>query len=149
MGDGVAQTRQIRNQRDGPTHSRRMQMFLYGRDRYDPAMRVIQSLTRLVRNCLSSFHGNNACDDLQAVGHAMVNFIEHDVFLTKQLGILALQKTLARDILDTEKDFRGRYPIMRFSSRVEQHRSSSEGSKIMFNFIIRDSPLFGYDLPQK
>src|SRR5579872_1654421 len=126
-----------------------MEIFLHGRNRYDPVAGCPQMAPGLIRSHLSGFHGNNAGDELQAVGDPVVGFVKQHVFLPKQLGMLAFQKPFARDILDAQKDVGGGSVFVEDLPRAEQHRSPSEQPEVMLDFIILHGALFGNDLAEQ
>src|SRR5581483_674797 len=79
----------------------------------------------------------------------MVNFVEQGVFQPKQAGVLALQKTPAGDILNAEKDIRGRCSLVIHLPRVQQHRASSERPEVVLDLVILHGPLLRYDSSQQ
>ena len=52
-------------------------MLLHGRNRHDPRMGVMQMKARLLRLHRPRLHQNDAGNDLQAIGDAMLHFLEH------------------------------------------------------------------------
>jgi hypothetical protein len=59
-----------------------MELFLHGRYRHYPLVRVVEMNARLFRLHRFSFQQNNACDDLQAIGDPMLKLFEQYVFPT-------------------------------------------------------------------
>src|SRR6202045_681461 len=133
-----------------------MQLFLQGSDRQDTLVRVFQMKPRLFRLHRARLHQNDAGDDLQAIGNAMLQFLEQRFFLSQQpvllsqqLVLFALQDAPLGDILHAEQNSRAGAALVEHLAGVQAHRARSETGEFLLDFIALHHALLGNDFFQQ
>ena len=100
-----------------------MQLFLHGGNRQYALVRIFQMQARVFRLHRARFHQNDAGDDLQAIGDAVLQFLEQNVLLPQQLVFLALQDTPRRDVLHAEQNSRAGAALVEYLPGIQAHRA--------------------------
>ena len=85
-------------------------MPLHGRNRHDPAMRVLKVLARFLRSHRPRLQHGNARDDLETIDDAVLHLLEQHLFLPQKVVRLffeilffQLYRAPLCHILETEK----------------------------------------------
>jgi hypothetical protein len=60
-----------------------MEVLLYGRNRHDPLVSVVQMNARLFRVHRLRFQQNYACNNLEAISDTVLNFLKQYVLLSQ------------------------------------------------------------------
>src|SRR5580658_10291044 len=133
-----------------------MQLFLHGSNRQDTLVRVFQMETRLFRLHRACLQQNDACDDLQAIGNSMLQFLEQrlllpqqPVLLSQQFVLFALQDAPFGDILHAEQNGRAGAALVEHLAGVQAHRARSETGELMLDFIALHYALLGNNFFQQ
>ncbi len=86
-------------------------MLLHRRNRHHPAMRILQVPAGFLRCHGTCLEQQDAGDDLQAVGYAMLHFLQQDLLLAEQVlgllqenGLLPLDRAALGDIHEGEQN---------------------------------------------
>jgi len=66
-----------------------MEVLLYGRNRHNPLVSVLQMNARLFRVHRLRFQQNYACNNLEAISDTVLDFIEQYVLRPQQLVLFA------------------------------------------------------------
>ena len=87
--------------------------------------------TRLGRLHRTRLHQKDAGDDLQAVGHPVLQFLEQHPLLSQQLFLFALEDALPGNIRDAEQNGRIEPALVENLAGVQEHRALSEVGELM------------------
>ena len=120
--------------------------------RHHPLVRVLQVLARLLRRYGPGLQQEDARDDLEAVGDAVLHFPQQDILLPQQffgllqkLFLLPFDRRAGGDIREGEKDRPVRTVFVDNLSGVQDHGSAAEIGKIMLDLEIVHRDLLGDD----
>ena len=112
-------------------------------------MGILEMQPRLRRLHGARLHQQDAGDNLQAVGDAVLQFLEQHPLLPQQLFLLALERALRGDIRDAEQDGPvGAFPVEQLAG-IEAHRALAEAGKFMLDLIALHHAVLGNDLFQE
>src|ERR1700733_12361323 len=93
---------------------------------------------------------NNAGDNLEAVGYAVLDFVQQDILLPQQFILFMLQGALSGDILDAEQDdIRVRASLVEHLAGIQEHCTGPDIGKVMIDFIIFHFATLGYDFSEE
>ncbi len=126
-----------------------MELLLHGGNRHDPLVRVLQMSAGLFRIDPLRLQQDDACDDLQAVGNSVLQFLEQHVLLSQQFVLFALQDALRGDILHAEQNGRAGAAFVEHLAGVQAHRALSEAGKLMLDLIALHHAALGDDFFQQ
>ena len=129
VSKAVAQLRQIGTDFDAVAQPRGLELLLHGCYRHHPLVGVPQVLPRLLRLHGPRFEHENARDDLQAIGDAVLHLLKQHLLLPQQLILFALR--VAPLVMSS----------IASSSRVESGFSSSNTWRALSSMVRR--PMVG------
>ena len=110
-------------------------LLLHRGDGHDAAMGILQMHPRLFRQDRSRLQQQDAGDDLQAVGDAMLHFLQQDFLLPQQLFHRALGRPLFRDVLDRQQDEAADLVLLKHGAGIEQHGAPSQPGEVAFDLV--------------
>ncbi len=121
-------------------------------DRHDALMGVLQMVAGFLGGHDPGLQHQDAGDDLQAVGDAVLHFLEQDpvpaqqvLGLLEQLLLFHLDRPARRDVGEGEQDRRVRAGVVEHLARVQQHDPAAEPRKIMVDFEAVHGGVLGDD----
>src|SRR6476646_2710557 len=117
-------------------------MLLHRRHRHDALVGVLQ-----VQANLRGLHGpcleqQNACDNLKAIGDAMLHLLQHALLLPEQIVFFPLGISALGYIFYRQQEGNGRAVLVEHLSRVEEHHAAADGWEFVLNLIGLDGAVF-------
>ena len=100
----LAQSNEIRADFDLRAVARSQQLLLYGRHRHNPLPRLLEMPPRFLGLHRSRFERQDAGNDLQAVGDAVLHLLQQRLFLLQQIGDLPFGGATAGNIFDGQEN---------------------------------------------
>src|SRR4029079_6437576 len=111
------------------------QLLLYRCHRNDALVRVTQVLPDLLGLHRPSFEQKNACDNLKAVGNAVLHLLEQDFLLLKQFILFAINLAAPRHVLNRQKNGRGPTISSKAPTGIEEHYAPPDGREFVLDLV--------------
>jgi hypothetical protein len=94
-------------------------------------------------------HQKDAGDDLQAVGYAMLQFLEQHILVDQQLVFFTLQDALDGDILDAKQNGGVGTALVEHLAGVQEHGALPDVGKHMLDLVVLHHATLGHDFFQE
>ena len=142
-----AQLREIGTDFDAIAQPRRLELLLHGCYRRHPLVCIPQVLPRFLRLHGSRLEHENARDDLQAVGDAVLHLLKQHLLLPQQLILFALRVAPSGYVFDRQQE-QGRVGVflLEYLARVEQKGAPSDGRKLVLDLVALDGAMLRNDI---
>ena len=113
-------------------------MLLNGGDRQNPLVRVLQLQSRLLRLDGSRLDEEDAGDDLQAVGDAVLHLVQQHIFFPQQLLHLPLYGATVGDVLECQQHGAVGALFIKNLARIQEHDALADRRKLAVDLISFD-----------
>src|SRR6476659_4959385 len=117
-------------------------MLLHRCYRYAALVGVLQVQANLLGLHGPCLEKKNACDNLKAVGDAMLHLLQQNFFLSKQLVFFPLSIAALSDVFYSQQEGSGRAVLVAHFARVEEHHAASDGWEFVLHLIGLDGAMF-------
>ena len=118
-----------------------MQMLLDGGDRQNALMRILQLQSRLLRLDGPRLDEEDAGDDLQAVGDAVLHLLQQHVLFPQQLLHLPLDGAPIGNVLECQQHGAVGALLIKNLARIQEHDALTDRRKLAVDLISLDGCL--------
>jgi hypothetical protein len=97
----------------------------------------------------SGLQQENAGDDLQAIGDAMLHLLQQQLLLTHKLRQFPLHRAPLADVLDGQQQGRVRFALGENRPRIEQHGAPADVGELVLDLVAVHDKLLRQDFFQQ